>query len=106
MSDKMLYVETVSDTALNLVEDIVHLQVAKASIRNLKQVTNLENDQEAITRNEQYSIVNQITDAERKLKAVLRHNYLDGKKHNVYDSMRKRLKEELKKEGMVFHEDI
>ena len=105
MSDKMLYIETVSHESLNLPEDIVRLQIAKKAISDLSMTGRIMPDPERIDKDEQYKVINMINGFERKLRSALRDIYLEPRGKKVYDSLRNRIKDELKKEG-AFDENL
>jgi len=105
MSDKMLYVETVSHEALNLTEDIVRLQIAKKAIEDLSMTGRIDSDPERIDKDEQYEVIKMINGFERKFRSALRDIYLEPRGKKVYDSLRNRIKDELKKEG-AFDENL
>ena len=86
-----MYVETVSDEALDLSEDLANLQVAKACISRLS--TNL------ISKDERYEVLNKISEFDRTIRYYMRRTYLEGNTGKVYNSIRQRAKEELIKEG-------
>ena len=106
MKEKILYVETVSHEALCLTEDIARLNLAKKLINDISMTGRIMPDDERIDTDQQYKIINLIKDCERKLSSALRYYYLQPKGKNVYNSLRKRLKDELKKEGYKFDENI
>lgn len=106
MSEKILYVETVSHEALCLTEDIARLNLAKKLINELSMTGRVMPDDERIDTDEQYKIINLIKECERKLTRALRYIYLQPEGKPVYDSLRKRLKDELKKEGYKFDENF
>ena len=106
MSDKMLYIETTSDTALNITEDIVHLQIAKNAINSLSHIASKDYDNRFNSKDEKYQIVKLINDAERRLRSELRKEHIQPTEKKVYESLRKKVKEELKKEGYKFDENF
>tara|TARA_R100001224_G_C4001045_1_gene142669 strand:- start:510 stop:839 length:330 start_codon:yes stop_codon:yes gene_type:complete len=106
MNDSMLYIETTSDTALNITEDIVHLQIAKNAINKLSHVASKDYDGTFISKDERYQIVKLINDAERRLRSELRKEHIQPTEKKVYESLRKKVKEELKKEGYKFDENF
>ena len=106
MSDTMLYIETTSDTALNITEDIVHLQIAKNAINSLSHIASKDYGGRFISKDERYQIVKLINVAERRLREELRKEHIQPTEKKVYESLRKSVKEELKKEGYKFDENF
>lgn len=94
MATERLYVETISDDALNITEDIVHLNNAMYSINKLS-TSYVDNTRK-------HEVLNLLSTLERECKFYFRNVYLQGNTGKIYDSLRKRLKEDLRKEGYKF----
>ena len=96
MSDKTerIYVETISDSALDITEDIVHLSSAMSSISKLSN--------SYVDKERKYEILGLVSRLEKECRFYLRRIYLEGKPGKVYESLRRRIKLDLIKEGITF----
>ena len=64
---KMLYVETISEPALSLVEDIVYLKEARKLVECVGFIDNKT----------KYSVLQVLADVQRKAESILLHGYLE-----------------------------
>lgn len=97
MATERLYIETISDQALNITEDIVHLNNAMNSLNQLST--------SYVDKDRRYEVFNLLSTLERECRFYFRNVYLQGNTGKIYDSLRNRLKEELRKEGYYFYDN-
>jgi hypothetical protein len=90
MSKEYVYVPVVENEALDISEDIAHISIAKRSIDALST--------SVLSKDDKWEVLNLLNSYERKLRSVLRQEYLTGDGKHVYASLRDRLKYELEKE--------
>jgi len=90
MEKKLLYVETIAAEALDLAEDIVCLEQVKALLNKARG--------RYIAESRIDEIWEKVNAMEREMRFYLRHKYLEPKPKEVYESLRKRVKEEISKE--------
>ena len=94
MDAERLYVETISNQALDITEDVVHLNNAMHSINQLST--------SYVDKDRKYEVLSLLSTLERECRFYFRNVYLEGNTGKIYDSLRERLKEDLIKEGYKF----
>ena len=94
MDAERLYVETISNQALDIAEDVVHLNNAMHSINQLST--------SYVDKDRKYEVLSLLSTLERECRFYFRNVYLEGNTGKIYDSLRERLKEDLIKEGYKF----
>lgn len=90
MESKYVYIPVVENEALDISEDITNISIAKRSIEALST--------SVLSKDDKWEVLNLLNGHERKLRTILRQEYLSGDGKHVYASLRERLKDEILKE--------
>ena len=88
MHERLLYIETVADEALDLSEDLVRLGLVRDLLDKLL-CTNRDIIRE---------LKGKVSDEERRLRYYQRHKYLNGKKIPVSKHLRERIRRDIEEE--------